>query len=221
MGESNSLFDRLPEAEARALHAVARRRRFKKGEVLFHEGDPGDSVHEIVRGHVAIRMTTLLGDTATLTVLGPGDWFGEQALLAEEARRTASAVSVEGTETLSIYRDDFDGLRQRLPIVDRLLVDLLARQVRLSSAHLLEALYVDAETRVLRRVGHLHESFAPASGPGETVLPFTQDEIASMAGTKRPTTNRVLKAAEEAGLLKLGRGTVTVVDIDGLTRRAR
>ena len=72
-----SLFDLLPDDERRALLVSARRRRFARRETLFHEGDPGDSLHIIVSGLVVIRVTTPLGDVVTLTVHGPGESFGE------------------------------------------------------------------------------------------------------------------------------------------------
>jgi CRP-like cAMP-binding protein len=216
----NSLFDLLGEQERREVLAAARRRRFKRGEVVFHEGDPGDSLHVIDKGHVAVRMTTPLGDVATLTVLGPGEAFGEGALLSEDARRTASTVALEATETRSLGRAEFDRLRRSTPAVNDFLVQALAAQVRRLSEHLTEALYVPAETRVLRRVLWLSEQYGGVDGrPG--VVPLTQDDLASMAGTARPTANRVLKAAEDAGILAVSRGRVEVLDREALARKAR
>jgi CRP-like cAMP-binding protein len=65
----------------------SRRRRFDKGEVIFHEGDPGDTMHLLAKGHVAVRVTTPLGDVATLLILKPGDFFGEVALVSPAPQR--------------------------------------------------------------------------------------------------------------------------------------
>ena len=70
------LLDAVPESERRDLLASMRRRKFAKGEALFHEGDPGDTLHLVARGRVAISVTTPMGETATFIVLGPGDTFG-------------------------------------------------------------------------------------------------------------------------------------------------
>lgn len=214
------LLGALPEDERRLVLASMRRRRFARGEVVFHEGDPGDTVHFIDKGHVAIRVSTPLGDVATLTVLGPGDGFGEGALLADDSLRTASAVAIGATETRTLHRQEFERLRSDHPQVERLLTDVLAAQVRRLSEHLLEALYVPAETRVLRRLLMLCGTY-PAAADGTTTAPITQDDLATMAGTARPTANRVLQAAQDEGLVVLGRGRVTVVDRAGLERRAR
>lgn len=209
------LLDRLAPDQRRELLQTARRRRFARGETIFHEGDPGDSLHLVEKGRVAIRVTSPMGDVATLTVLGPGEAFGEGALLSADSRRTASAVPLEPTETRVVHRDDFDALRRADPTVTDLLVDALAAQVRRLSGHLLEALYVDADRRVLRRLLTL------AGDQDQVDLPITQDDLATMAGTTRPTANRVLKAAEDAGLVALRRGHITVVDRAGLAKRAR
>ena len=217
MAEEQGLLSALSDDERRRVLANSVRRKYAKGEVLFHEGDAGDSLHLIEKGHVAIRVGTALGDVSTHTVLGPGDAFGEQALLTADARRTASAVAIDATETRALRRAEFSELMHD-PAVALVLVDLLAAQVRRLSDRLTEALYVPAETRVLRRVLDLATLFG---GDEPVSIPVTQDDIASMAGTTRPTANRVLKAAAESGVLALTRGRVEVLDITLLARRAR
>jgi len=213
------LLEAIPADTRTALLAEMRRRKFARGEVLFHEGDPGDTLHVLERGHVAIRTSTPLGDVATLALLGPGDVFGEQALLTDDARRTASAVALVAAETRSLSRERFHALRHDEPTVDQFLVEVLAAQVRRLSTHLLEALYVDAETRTLRRLAELAATFA--DGDGGCVIPLTQDDLATMAGTSRPTANRVLKSVEADEIIQVGRGRVEVLDRDELERRAR
>jgi CRP-like cAMP-binding protein len=214
-----TMLDCLDDEERRRLLADATRRRFKRGEVLFHEGDAGDTLHLIDKGHVAIRATTPLGDVATYAVLGPGAVFGEQALLHVGDRRTATAVAVEMAETRTLHRDQFEALRRQHPQIDRFLIEVLVAQVQRLSKHLQEALYVPAETRVLRRVLGLVDTYRAADG--SCTIPLTQDDIASMAGTSRPTANRVLKAAEADGVLLVKRGRIEVLDVDALAHRAR
>src|SRR3712207_4700128 len=85
-----ALLQHLAPEERRRLLAAGRSHHFARREVIFHEGDPGDSLHLVQRGHVAIRVTTPLGDVATFTVVGPGQTFGELALLDESEIRTAT-----------------------------------------------------------------------------------------------------------------------------------
>jgi CRP/FNR family cyclic AMP-dependent transcriptional regulator len=209
----------LSEEERREVLRLARRRRFRKGEILFHEGDPGDTLHLIDRGHVAMRVTTPLGDVATLIVEGPGGYFGELALVSEKGTRNSTVVALDAVETLGLHRDQFEELRRNYESFDRMMVAALADEVRRLSARLAEALYVAVETRVYRRLVDLAAAFS--SGDELAPIPLTQDDVASLAGTTRPSANKVLRAAHEDGVLRLGRGSIEVLDLALLTKRAR
>ncbi len=212
------LLDVLPATERQAVRSLMVRRTYRRDEVLFHEGDPGDQLLVIEKGRVAIRITTSLGDVATVTILGRGDVFGEQALLDGDSRRTATAVALEPVEVRALHRDRFADLRQRYPSVDRMLVELLAGQVRRLSGSLVEALYLPVERRVLRRLAELTDLYDEGEFP--VIIPLRQDDVASLVGTTRPTVNRVLQSLVEDGLLRLSRGRIEVCDPGGLGRRA-
>ena len=205
----------LEDQVRREVLAVATWRRFDRGVVLFHEAEAGGSLYVLMRGRVAIRVTTPDGDTATLNVIGPGAAFGELSLLDPATARTATVQAIEPVQTLVLQRADFVRLRRSYPSVDRLLVEYLAAQVRRLSDRLTEALCFEARIRVLRRLLDLDAVFD--SGP----VPVTQEEISTMAGTTRPTVNRVMQDLAEAGIIELGRGRFIVVDPTGLARAAR
>src|SRR6266508_4700149 len=116
------LLQALAPDERRAVLSRMTRRSFRKGDTLVHEGDPGDSLHLIEKGCVAIRPSTPNGDVVTLVVLGPGACFGEQALIGPDAVRTASAVALEVVETRMLHRRDVVDLRATQPSIDRFLV---------------------------------------------------------------------------------------------------
>lgn len=198
---------------------VRGRRRYARREVLFHEGDLGDTLHVITGGRVAVRVTTPLGDVATLTVLGPGATFGELALLDPEARRTATVVALEPTETLLIGREELAEARRRHPQIDRFLIATLATHVRRLSAMVLEALYVPVGRRVARRLLDLARVYGNGRAPAE--IPLTQQDLASLAGTSRATANRALRDLAEREVLALARGRITILDRDALARAAR
>ena len=209
----------IPEPDIQQLLSIARRRVFRRGEVVFHVDDPADTLHLIVSGRFAVRVQTSLGDVAILTVLGPGEMFGELALIGHEPRRTATVEALTAAETRSIHRPDFERLRARHPSVTDVLVAILAEGMRRLSQHLLEALYVPADKRVLRRLIELAESYAP--GAAEATIPLRQEDLAGIAGTSRATVNRVLREQEAAGAVQLERGRTIVVDRAALARRGR
>jgi CRP/FNR family transcriptional regulator, cyclic AMP receptor protein len=205
----------LEDPVRREVLAVAAWRRFDRDVVLFHQGEAGGSLYVLMHGRVAVRVTTADGDTATLNVMGPGAAFGELSLLAPATMRTATVQAIEPVQTLVLQRAEFERLRHSYPSVDRLLVEYLAAQVRRLSERLTEALCFEARIRVLRRLLDLDAVFG--SGP----VTVTQEEIATMAGTTRPTVNRVMQDLAEAGIIEPGRRRFTVVDPAALARAAR
>lgn len=206
----------LPPEEVRDLLAIARRRRFGKDEVVFHRDDPGDSLHLIFSGRFAVRVMTPLGDTATIAVRGPGESFGEMALVDEQARRAATVAALEPAETFAIYRADVQRLRNAHPAMNDVLVAFLAGEVRMQNERLLEALYVPVQRRVLRRIVELAEVYSDRNGE----IPLTQEVLAEMAGSTRSTVNEVLREEERGGTVELRRGRTIVLDAEALTRRA-
>ena len=182
---------------------------------MFHEGDPADTFHLLLSGLVAVRVTTPHGEQAVLTVLAPGQAFGELALLAEDGRRTATVSALEPAETVALNRMEFNRLRARNPSVDSLLLSAMSSQIARLSEHLLELLFVPARTRILRRLLTLTE----VSDDG--VVRLTQEDLARMSGTTRATVNEVLRDAEKAGAVRIGRRRIEVADRRWLAHRAR
>jgi len=211
------LLSDVPPEDVRALLAISRRRSFAKGEVVFHRDDPGDSLHLIVKGSFAVRIMTPLGDTVTLAVRGRGDNFGEMALADPDSRRSATVAALQQSETMAVYYGEFESLRSRHPQIDRVLTAFLVGEIRRQNELLLDALYIPAERRVLRRLAELAGMYADADG----VIALTQEELGQIAGASRSTVNRVLRDLEERGTIALTRGKTAIVDRDSLRRRAR
>jgi CRP-like cAMP-binding protein len=209
----------VPDEEVRALLSVARRCRFARGEVVFHRDDPAESMHLVISGRFAIRIATPVGETTLLGVRGPGDNFGEMALVPPGGRRSATVSALEPAETWAVYRDDFDRLCADHPAVRSALAAFLAGEVRMLNARLLDALYTPADRRVLRRLHDLAELYS--RGDGAIEVPFTQEDLAELAGTSRATVNRVLRSEQERGTVSLRRGRAVVLDQEALGRRAR
>jgi CRP/FNR family transcriptional regulator, cyclic AMP receptor protein len=206
----------VPPDQVRELLKIARRRTFVRNEVVFHRDDPGDSLHLVSKGRFAIRVMTPLGDTATIAIRGPGESFGEMALVGG-MRRSATVAAVEDAETFSIYEREFAQLRREHPAVNDLLVRFLVSQVRMLNDRLLEALYLPVERRVVRRLVELADLYG--SGEGVPEIALTQETIADLAGAKRPTVNQVLRKEADRGVIEVMRGRIRILDLDGLRTR--
>jgi CRP-like cAMP-binding protein len=214
------LLEGLPEADRRRLLAIARRRRFARGEVVFHRDDPADSLHLVAKGRFGVLMVTPLGQTATIAVLGVGDSFGETALLAARAKRTATVRALEPAETFAIDDVSFAELRRGFPAIDRLLFAFLSAELRRMNELLLEALYLPVDRRLRRRLLELARIYG-SDQDGEVTIPLTQSELAEMAGTSRATANQILREEQDRGAVRLERGRIVALDQAGLARRAR
>jgi CRP/FNR family transcriptional regulator, cyclic AMP receptor protein len=213
------LLGALTTDEQRIVISQTQRRRYRRAEVIFHEGDPGEALHLIAKGHVAIRNSTPLGDVVTLAVVGPGDFFGELVIVSPHGARAATAVALDPTETLTLHREQLDALRHEHPAVDRFFLEVMARQLRRTSLLLSDALYLSAGKRVLRRLLEVADTYGDAAPA--TLIPLTQEDLAGLAGTTRPSANKALREAQDAGLLTITRGQIRILDMDGLARRAR
>jgi CRP-like cAMP-binding protein len=208
----------VPAEDRRRLVAGLGRRAYRRDEVIFHQGDPADTLHLIATGHVSVRVTLPGGEFVIVAILGPGDAFGELALVDGPRPRGATVIALESCETLSLGRDQFERLRASYPGVNRFLVELLSARVDRLNGHLLEALYVPAERRVLRRLLDLCRLYAVDEQ--RIVIPVTQEMLASLAGTTRPTANQVLARLTASQVVEVSRGQVVVLNHRELHRRA-
>jgi CRP/FNR family cyclic AMP-dependent transcriptional regulator len=194
---------------APAWHQKMVRRRYARDEPIFHEGEIGDTFHVIDKGRVLIEVSTARGDVAALSVRGPGEVLGELAIVGA-GRRTARVTALEPTETLTLTQATLDEMRRADPSVDRRLLEILASKLQETTDQLMEVLFIPVETRVLRVLLRLTDAFDNGSSP--VVVRVRQEDIAAMAGTRRQTANRPLKAAEAEGAILVGRGRIEVLD---------
>ena len=214
-----AILSSLSEDERRAVLVCTSRRKYRKGEVVFHEDDLGESLHLLERGRAAIRVSNPQGDHVIINVIGPGSFFGEQALVGDNNHRSATVIALQPVETLALHRADFDRLRAQHPAVDSMLVSALSERVARLSDHLLEALFTPADKRLCRRLFELTGTYIVPGVTGPISIPLTQEELASLAGTSRPTANRVLQDLVQSEIIVVRRGSVDVLDDARLKKR--
>jgi CRP/FNR family transcriptional regulator, cyclic AMP receptor protein len=200
-----------------ALAAEGRSRRFHAGEVVFHQGDPCDALFLLREGRVAVRTVSPEGQELTVGLLAAPDVFGEVGLIRADHHHTATVLALSPVAVVCIAASRFTALRLRHPdLTEWLLLTVTARLERTMSL-LAEALYLEADRRLARRLLDCRRSLAVT---GDEPLPLTQDDLAAMAGVTRPTANRVLRRLEDAGIVRLGRGHIAVLDPAALEARS-
>jgi CRP/FNR family cyclic AMP-dependent transcriptional regulator len=208
-----------------ALERVAagtRTRRFRRGEVIFHAGDPGDALFIIVSGEVKISLPSETGDEAIIATLRAGDVFGELALL-DGAARSATASALSATEAVVLPRDRFRELIATEPNVRDALLASLAGELRRLTIHVEELHFLDMTGRVAARLVRLAEESGPADDDGTIRLrsSLTQGELASMVGCTRQSVNKLLGQFSDEGLVRLDREGIAITDLSGLVAASR
>ncbi len=198
----------LSDEEKRQLLALARRRRFARGEIVVHRDDTADTLHLVRSGCLAVRVLTPVGDMATLSLVGPGGTFGELGLVRSAHLRSATIQALEPSETHVLRRTTFDELRRTHPAIDTVLVHILADRVAELTDRLVDALYTPAPRRVTALIAALADRYRDGSGTG--TIPLTQDDLASLAGTSRLTVSRVLREMRARGEVEVRRGKLIV-----------
>ncbi|MFM7535292.1 MAG: Crp/Fnr family transcriptional regulator [Acidimicrobiales bacterium] len=199
------LLDALGEPERSHLLAQMRVRRYRRGQTVFNDGAPGDSLHLVRSGRLVVHVGTPSGASVAVRVVHPGELVGELALVHRAHRRTGRVAALEETETLVLGRRDFEELRDRYPKVDRFLVAALAERL-VDTTVVANELLRPPEQRIWRRVAVLADAYAPEP------IRMSQEDLALVAGTVRQTVNRVLRSGEAAGVVRLGRGLIEVLD---------
>ena len=217
------LFHRLAEPLLRSLAESVRLRRYRRGEVVFHQGDPGDSLHVVKAGSVKIVLPSREGDEAIVATLRAGDFFGELTLL-DGLPRSASAVALGPTETLLLPRSRFLALVEAEPQLRSELLVALSSEVRRMNDHVEELHFLDLGGRLAARLLQIAQdeaaAVAGADGGVTLDLPYTQGDLAAMIGGTRQSVHRVLLDLEHERLIELSGQHIVIPSLERLVARA-
>jgi CRP-like cAMP-binding protein len=223
------LFAGLDTVAIDTVAAALRQRRFRRGEVIFHAGDPGDALFIVVQGQAKITVPADDGsEPAILTTIGPGGFFGELALL-DGAARSTTVVALDAVDTLMLRRDAFDRLVDTEPALRHALLASLAGEIRRLTAQVEDLHFLDLPGRLAR---HLLRSLAADGGrdaedyrmdhrEARLPWPYTQAELAGMIGGSRQSVNRLLADLVTTGVLRFDGDELVIPDVARLADAAR
>ena len=201
----------LPEDDIRALASHGRNRSYLAGEAIFSEGDPADAVHVVVEGSVRIHRDADDGSDVTISVLGPGECIGEQALL-DSFPRSASAGAVLDTRTFTVSRVAFISWVTERPKAALALLETMSMRLRQSNDKVADLMFLDLRRRLSKTLISMAEAGAQ---PG---LRVTQAALGQQLGVSRESVNKHLQVFARQGWVALGRGSVTILDMNRLRR---
>ena len=218
---SAPLFAALDDEAAAALLASMSRVDLPRGEALFAEGDAGDRLFVITAGKIKLGRTSADGRENLLTVLGPGEMFGELSLF-DPGPRTATATAVSDAELVGLGHADLQEFLTGRPEVARHLLQSLARRLRRTNDSLADLVFSDVPGRVAKALLDLSRRFGRQTDAGVLVAhDLTQEELAQLVGASRETVNKALADFASRGWIRLEARAVVLLDVDRLVRRAR
>jgi CRP/FNR family transcriptional regulator, cyclic AMP receptor protein len=208
--QNHPLFGALGSGLIDQLSAHAATKRIKRGTTIFSKGDHGSCLYAVCSGQVKITVPSGEGKDAVFNLIGPGQIFGEIALL-DGGQRTADAVAVRDSELLIIDRRDFIPLVQREPEIAIKLIEILCSRLRHTSEQVEDVIFLDLPARLAKALLRL-----AGTDTRNLKIAITQSELGQIIGVSREATNRQLRDWEKNKWVKLESGAVVLLNPDAL-----
>jgi CRP/FNR family transcriptional regulator len=191
-------------------------RHFDADQVIFHFGDPAGLLYIITGGKVKITYSSPDGQEAVLAILGEGDFFGELALL-DDSPRSATAETIEPTETLTLHRDEFLSYIDSKPAFARHVLHILAKRIRHLNKQVSDIFFLDLPARLARTILLLADQHGEPAADGVLItISLTQTDLAEMTGATRVSINKALGRFRRAGWVRVEGRHLTVVNREAL-----
>ena len=205
------LFSELSGEDLEEISRVAVPRSYPKGVRVFHEGDHSDACYIVRSGDLRVTREHPDGRAIALATLGPGDIFGELAMLDGEAR-SASVEALSECQLLALPAADVRRLLRGSSEITVKLVVALTRRLREANERIARQSFQTVPSRVAGVLSQLTAEEAPLQGREGVTIRMTQADLAQLAGTSRESVSRFLAVLERAGVVHVGRGRVTVLE---------
>jgi CRP-like cAMP-binding protein len=215
----NLLLRGLTEATLDRVAALAVRRNFPKGAIVFQQGDIADALYAVIAGQIRISSMSAAGQEVFLNILESGDVFGEIAVI-DGGERTATAVALGEAALFLIRRADLLALLAREPELSLHLLRVFCQRLRWTSEIIEESAFLDFPARLASRLLRLGERAGSVDGDA-VVLRLSQGELAGFLSASRQVVNQYLQEWRARGWITLARGTVVIRDAEALRALSR
>lgn len=218
--ESETFLALLADSDREALLGLGSPRRYARGEHLMHQGERGDLVLLLRRGHIKLTFVEPQGKEIVLGFHGPGDVLGELSFVHAEPR-SSNVIAIEAVEAQALPAAEFRSFLNRTPSAGLALFDAIGRRFRDANRAQVHFAALDALGRIAARLIELCEHHGRPSGEGiEIELPITQDDLGGWTACSRAGVTTALKTMRDLGWVRTERRRITVLDLDSLSLRA-
>jgi CRP-like cAMP-binding protein len=215
------LFTALDESAAVSLRASMDAVKIAKGSILFKEGDDGEHLYIIIDGKLKLGTSSGDGRENLLSILGPGEMFGELSLF-DPGPRTSTATAVTDAKLLSLSHEKVIPWLRQNPEVSLQLLTRLSQRLRRTNEAVGDLVFSDVPGRVAKALIDLGDRFGKTTPEGLLVNhDLTQEELAQLVGASRETVNKALADFAGRGWLKLDGRSALIADVDRLSKRSR
>ncbi len=197
------IFSSLSEKHLEELSEIMLEKTYRKNQVIFDQGDPGNSLIIIKSGLVKISLVDSNNHEFIIKTFSVYDFFGEMSLL-DGGPRSATATAVEDTKALIIFRENFIGLIQKNPSVALGMLSELSIRLRTTTENISNLTFFDAYGKVAQCLLDLADKIGQREDGGVAIqLTLSRQELANMSGLSRETFARILKEFQVRGCLKV------------------
>ncbi|OBG46109.1 Crp/Fnr family transcriptional regulator [Mycolicibacterium fortuitum] len=193
---------------------------FRRTEVVFSEGEPGDTLYIITAGKVKIGRKSVDGRDSLITLMGPSDMFGELAIF-DPGPRTSTVTALTEVKAVTMSRSVLRSWIADRPEIAEQLLRVLARRLRRTNDNLSDLIFTDVPGRVAKQLLYLAQRFGSRDGTALRVdHELTQEEIAQLVGSSRETVNKALSDFAQRGWIRVQGRSILIDNAERLAKRA-
>jgi CRP/FNR family transcriptional regulator, cyclic AMP receptor protein len=212
--ELTPLFSSLDSLQKKILNEIIHIKEFKKNKIIFFEGDFADAFYIVQKGQVQIIKLCAEGKEKILSIMDPGDFFGEMGLI-EGKKRSAMAKTSSVTSLIVLEKDKFLGFIRKNPEITLKIIVELSKRLRFSNQEVEELAFLDVESRLKRLFLRIAETFSDENSNEVLIIKkITHQEIGKLIASSRETVTRIINKMTEENLLEVKNNLIYLKNID-------
>ncbi len=208
-----SIFGGLGADALARIAGVTGEKNYTKRSIIFHEGDPGDTLYILKVGRVKISKITEDGREKTLTIMQPGDFFGEMAIFDSLPRSATAEVIDDQAVCFTLNKRDFERIILDNPIIALKIMRDLTRRIRQVNQQVEDLAFKDVHERVASTLCNLSKVEGRHLGNNRILinLKMTHQDLANMVGSSRETVTRALNRLQDQEIISIAHQQITII----------
>ncbi|WP_141336337.1 Crp/Fnr family transcriptional regulator [Paenibacillus sp. tmac-D7] len=212
------LFQDLSAAELETIAPLFVERKYKKGTILFFEGDAGEEFFLIQSGVVKVYRIDNAKEII-LSLFRGGDFFGEMSLIQKGLQRSATAETMDNCSIYTLVRSEFYHFMERTPKLCLRLLEVTMERLRKTNEQIYDLTFLDVRSRIIKTIFRLSEQYGQPKTNGTFInMKLTHQQLANMVGTVRESVTKVLQELQEDHIITIDKKFIFVRNVEGLKK---